>query len=326
MSTPRTTALPLAAISTTLVLWASAFVGIRHLGGTVQPGALSLGRLAIMALALGLLLVRRGSVQLPTGREWPLIVAGGLGWFSIYNLALNAAEQRIDAGTAALVVQIGPIVVALLATVFLAEALTRWTVTGMVVGFGGVAIIARASGHSRGDLVGVLLAVVAALGFAVGVLTQKRLLSRLRALDLTFWYTVVGAAGCLPWAGQLADTATHASAGDLAWIGYLGIFPSAVGFVLWAYALSHADAGKFSQSAFVVPFLTALMAWAFLDEVPPALAFLGGAMCIGGALISRRTVAKRSPTGVEAAVPAPASVPRQDAEEQVVDDAVGQVG
>ncbi|MCL2542980.1 MAG: DMT family transporter [Nocardioidaceae bacterium] len=287
--TSKPSVLPLVAVSITLVLWASAFVGIRHLGGTVEPGALSLARLTIMVVALGLLVARNRRLQVPTRGEWPLIVAGGLGWFSIYNLALNASEQRIDAGTAALIVQVGPIVVALLATTLLGERLTRWTIVGTLVGFAGVAVIAQSSGTSAGDLVGVGLALVAALGFAVGVLTQKRLLTRLRALDLTFWFTVVGAIGCLPWAGQLAHTTGSASAGDLAWIVYLGIFPSAVGFVLWAYALSHADAGRFAQSTFLVPFLTALMAWALLDEVPPALAFVGGAMCIGGVLVSRRT-------------------------------------
>lgn len=306
MSTSRPTLLPLAAVSTTLVLWASAFVGIRHLGGTVPPGALSLGRLVVMVLALGALLVRRGSVQVPTRGEWPLVLAGGIGWFAIYNLTLNASERRIDAGTAALVVQVGPILVALLATVFLGERLTRWSVLGMAIGFAGVGVIADASGLDANDVTGVGLALVAAAGFAVGVLTQKRLLTRLRALDLTFWFTVVGAAGCLPWAGQLAQVSTTARASDLAWIGYLGIFPSAVGFVLWAYALSHADAGRFSQSTFLVPFLTALMAWVLLDEVPPALAFVGGAMCIGGVLVSRRRIAEKIPrTDVENAVPAP---------------------
>ncbi|GAB2974820.1 DMT family transporter [Nocardioides montaniterrae] len=288
------------------MLWASAFVGIRALGDTVPAGPLSLARLTIMAVALGLLLARRGNLQVPSRREWPLVLAGGLGWFTIYNLALNTAEQRIDAGTAALVVQVGPIVVALLATVFLDERLTRWIIVGMLVGFGGVALIARASGNSRGDLLGVALALVAALGFAVGVLTQKRLLGRMKALDLTFWYTAVGAIGCLPWVAQTVHTAGHLTAQDAAWIGYLGIFPSAVGFVLWAFALSHADAGRFSQSTFLVPFLTALMAWAFLDEVPPALAFVGGALCIGGVLISRRSgVRKELVADVEDPLPAP---------------------
>lgn len=280
--------LPLAAVATTLVLWASAFVGIRHLGESVPPGALSLSRLLVMALAL-IVLMRLRLPRLPTRREWPLILLGGASWFGIYNLALNESERRIDAGTAALIVQIGPILVGLLATFFLGEKLTRWLLIGMAVGFTGVAIIGRASARGDdGDLVGVLLSVVAALTFAVGVLTQKKLLPHMRALDLTFWYAVVGAAVCLPWAGQTLTVLSEASADTVAWVLYLGVFPSAIAFTTWAYALSHADAGRFAQSTFLVPFITSLMAWLLLDEVPAALAFLGGGLAIVGVLLTRR--------------------------------------
>lgn len=286
--------LPLAAVATTLVLWASAFVGIRHLGESVPPGALSLSRLLVMAIAL-LALMKGRLPRLPTKREWPLIVAGGASWFGVYNLALNESERRIDAATAALIVQIGPLLVALLATFFLGERLSKWLLIGMGVGFSGVVIIGRASSQGdSGDLVGVLLSVVAALTFAVGVLTQKKLLPQMRALDLTFWYAVVGAVVCLPWAGQTVSVLGDASADTLWWILYLGIFPSAIAFTTWAYALSHADAGKFAQSTFLVPFITALMAWFLLDEVPPALAFLGGGLCIAGVLLTRRKPAPKT--------------------------------
>lgn len=281
--------LPLAAVATTLVLWASAFVGIRHLGETVPPGSLSLTRLLVMVVAL-LALMRGRISRIPSRREWPLIVAGGASWFGVYNLTLNESERRIDAGTAALIVQIGPILVALLATFFLGERLTRWLLVGMAVGFAGVVVIGRASsGGDNGDRVGVLLAVVAALTFAVGVLTQKKLLPTIRPLELTFWYAVVGAVVCLPWAGEAVGVVGDAGPGTLGWIVYLGVFPSAIAFTTWAYALSHADAGKFAQSTFLVPFITSLMAWLLLDEVPPALAFVGGALCIAGVLLARRT-------------------------------------
>ena len=162
---------------------------------------------------------------------------------------------------------------------------------GLVIGFAGVAVIARATSHgSNGDLGGVLLAFVAALTFAVGVLSQKKLLdSGLTALEMTFWFYVVGLIVCLPWSGQLVGVVKDASTSDLAWIVYLGVVPSAIAFTTWAYALSRANAGRFALTTFLVPFITALMAWLVLDEVPPALAFVGGALCIGGVLLTRRT-------------------------------------
>lgn len=308
--------LPLAAAATTLVLWASAFVGIRHLGESVSPGALSLSRLAVMVLAL-LVLLRGRPGPVPGRREWPLILLGGASWFGVYNLALNESERRIDAGTAALIVQIGPILVGLLATVFLGERLTRWMVVGMAVGFGGVVLIGQASSSGgNGDLVGVLLSVVAALTFAIGVLTQKKLLPTIPALRLTFWYAVVGTVVCLPWVVPTARELSAASPDTLGWIVYLGVFPSAIAFVAWAYALSHADAGTFAQSTFLVPFITTLMAWVLLDEVPPALAFVGGVLCIAGVLLSRRTsrprpLATQVPLVEEGAL-APAARPAGD--------------
>jgi len=285
--------LPVAAVSVTLVLWASAFVAIRHLGETVPPGSLSLGRLLVAVVALALMASRQRARRLPTRREWPLIVLGGASWIGVYNVTLNEAERRIDAGTAALIVQIGPILVALLATVFLGERLHGWLVAGLAVGFGGVVLIAEASaGTPNGDAVGVLLAAVAAATFAIGVLCQKKLLgSGLTALEMTLWFYVVGAVTCLPWSVELVRVASDASASDLAWIVYLGIFPSAVAFTTWAYALARSDAGRFAMTTFLVPFITTLIAWLLLDEVPPPLAFVGGALCILGVQLTRRTPA-----------------------------------
>ena len=98
----------------TVVLCASAFVGIRAAGEDLSPGALSVGRLAVGSVVLGaFVLWQRG--RLPGRGEWPLLVVCGVLWFGLYNLALNEAERRVDAGTAAMLVNVGPILIAILA-------------------------------------------------------------------------------------------------------------------------------------------------------------------------------------------------------------------
>lgn len=279
--------LPAAAAATTLVLWASAFVAIRHLGRDVPPGALSLGRLLVASTALGVLVFLRPR-RWPHGRQWLLLVPCGVFWFGVYNVALNESERRIDAGTAALVIQIGVIIVALLAAVFLGEPLHRWLLIGMAVGFAGVVVIGRASSTGdNGDLVGVLLAVVCAVTYALGVLTQKPLLRDLPALEVTWLSCVIGAGFCLPWSGQLVDVVRTGSADDLLWIVYLGVAPTALAFSTWAYALSRTDAGKLALTTFLVPMIATCMAWLVLDEVPPGMAFVGGALCIAGVALTR---------------------------------------
>ncbi|MDC5696202.1 DMT family transporter [Intrasporangium calvum] len=293
-ATRTATWLVLAAMAVTLVLWASAFVAIRHLGHDVPPGALSLGRLLVASVALGVLVFRRRPTW-PRRGDWGLLILCGVAWFGIYNLALNDAERRIDAGTAALLVQIGPIIVALLATVFLGERLTSWLVVGMVVGFAGVFIIARGfSNGGSGDRVGVWLAVIAAVTYAIGVLAQKPLLRRLPGPEVTFLACAIGVITLLPWSGELVDVIRQSDADTLLWIAYLGIFPTAVAFSLWAFVLARSDAGKLTLTTFLVPFIATLIAWALLAEVPPALTFLGGALCITGVLLTRRQPARRA--------------------------------
>lgn len=289
--------LPVAAIATTLVLWASAFVAIRHLGHDVSPGALSLGRLLIAAVALSLLLVRAPRSRL-TRDETLLLLGCGVAWFGIYNLALNASEQKIDAATAAMVVQVGPILIALLAGLFLGEKLTSWFLIGMVVAFGGVVVIGSAMrGDGGSDLDGVLLALLAAATYAIGVVCQKVLLRRLSGLEVTCYACWIGAVVCLPWVGDLGEVVSDGSADTLLWIGYLGLFPTALAFSTWAFALRHTDAGKQAMTTFLVPGITALMALALLNEVPPGLAFVGGAFCIVGVLLTRRKPRTAVPAG-----------------------------
>src|SRR5512141_2464375 len=105
--------LGIAAVVVTVVLWASAFVGIRAVGPSFSPGALTLGRLAIAAVVLGLVVLPKLRA-LPQGREWWPILAYGVMWFGGYNVALNAAEHLLDAGTAALLINVNPILVAIM--------------------------------------------------------------------------------------------------------------------------------------------------------------------------------------------------------------------
>jgi drug/metabolite transporter (DMT)-like permease len=279
--------MPLAACGITLVMWASAFVVIRHVAHDVSPGALGFGRLLVASLVLVPLVLRRGWVK-PTVREWALLAVGGVGWFGIYNLALNAGERHVDAGTAAMIIQIGPVIVALLAVPLFGERLHRWLVAGMVVGFAGVAVIARGSSSEAGaSLLGVVLVLVSAAMYAVGVLTQKVLLRRIPPVQVVLVAFLMGAITCLPFAGDLPGIVT-AGGPELWWILYLGVLPTAVAFSTWAYALAHTDAGALSLTTFLVPAIATIIAWLTIDEVPPSLSFVGGALAVVGVLMTRR--------------------------------------
>jgi drug/metabolite transporter (DMT)-like permease len=279
----------IAAVLVTMVAWASAFVAIRGVRESFDPGALALGRLAVGAVALGgAVLVRRAWVQ-PTRREWLLVLVCGVAWFAVYNVALNAAEHRLDAGTAAMLISVGPILIALLAGALLGEGFPRWLLIGAGVAFAGAVLIAAATTHSASaDLAGVLLCLLAAATWAIGIMAQKPALRRLPALQVTFLACTVGALVCLPFAGQLGRNLDGASGGSVAGVVYLGLVPTAVAFGTWAYALSRMDAGRLGVTTYLVSPLTILIAWPVLGETPPALALVGGLLALGGVALTRR--------------------------------------
>ncbi|MGY2063919.1 DMT family transporter [Blastococcus sp. SYSU DS0619] len=277
----------LLAVVVTVLAWASAFVGIRAVGDDLSPGALALGRLLVGTLVLGLLVARRGWVR-PTARDWRLLAVCGVGWFAVYNVALNAAEQHLDAGTTAMLVNIGPILIAVFAGLWLGEGFPRWLVVGLAVAFGGVLLIGAATRGAEADLAGVVLCVVAAVTYAVGVVAQKPLLRRLPGLQVTFTACAIGALCCLPWAGALVADLGAAPAASVAGMVYLGVVPTALAFSTWAYALSRMDAGRLGVTTYLVPPLVILLGWLLLGETPPALALAGGAVCLAGVAVSRR--------------------------------------
>jgi len=299
----RARASVVAAIAIALVAWASAFVVIRAIADDFDPGSLTLGRLAVAGLALGAAQALRGMWVRPTGRQWLLLVAFGLSWFLVYNLALNAAEHLLDPGTAALLVNVAPLVVALVAGVALGEGFPRWLIIGAIIAFGGIALIGLATATGSLSLVGVVLALVAALTYAMAVLLQKPLLGSLPGLQVTLIGVLVGVVGSLPWTGSLVGQLAAAPPTATIGLVYLGVVPTAVAFLAWAYALQRMPAGRLAITSYLVPVLATGMAWVLLAEVPPPLALLGGLICLTGVALTRvgggrpsRGSAPRSPS------------------------------
>ena len=282
----RSPTLPLVAAGVTMVLWASAFIVIRSAGADYSPGPLALGRLAAGSAALSLVAVLRPR-RIPRGRPLLLIIGYGVLWFGIYAVLVNAAEHHLDAGTTALVVNVGPILIAVLAGVYLKEGFPRGLITGLVIAFSGVVTIAVATSTGRHDSIGVLLALGAAALYAVGVLLQKQALRDVDPFTATWLGCLAGTAACLPFASDLLTEVRDAPASATLGVVYLGLFPTAIAFATWAYALERMSAGSLSSSSYLVPGIAVLLSWLALGEVPAPLAFAGGALCLIGVAVTR---------------------------------------
>ena len=293
----------LAAALVTVVVWASAFVGIRDVAGTFSPGSIALGRLSVGVVALGLVVWRRGWRPIAR-RDLALIVASGVAWFALYNLALNEAERHVDAGTAAMLTNLGPIFIALFAALFLGEALPPRLLAGIAIAFGGAVVIGFATSEagrgSENSLLGIVLCVAAALLYGMGVTFQKPALRNVSPVQVTWVACLTGWAICLLFAPGFVTEVRAADPTRIAWVVYLGLFPTSIGFLTWTFALSRTAAGRLGATTYLVPPVVIVISLLLLGEVPPPLAIAGGAACIAGVVVARSSP-RRAPVLAPAA-------------------------
>lgn len=287
-SSPGADRRALAAAGVTVLLWASAFVSIRSAAPHFAPGALALGRLLTGSVALGAVLLMRREGW-PARAAWPGIALAGLLWFGLYTFALSWGEREVDAGTAALVVNVGPIVIALLGGWLLKEGFPPRLLAGLAVAFAGAAVVGVSMSDGGGSsIAGVLLCLLAALAYGAGVVAQKPALRHASALQVTTFGCLAGTVACLPFSGQLGSAIAAAPVAATLNVVYLGAFPTALAFTTWAYALARTSAGKMGATTYAVPPLVVVMSWALLDEVPGLLTLAGGGLCLAGVAVSRR--------------------------------------
>lgn len=282
-STARRNLLAYILLILTMVMWASAFSGIRYMLDFMTPMSFTVLRMVIASATMLVVGLLRG-VKLPERRDLKYVVSAGILGFSGYHLLLNLGATHISAGQASFIIATTPIWTAVLAAKFLRETITMRIAGGLAISLLGVSIISL-SGAGVSVSVGVLFVLLAALCDAIYTILSKGLLERYRAIDFAVYSTLIG---CLPMFAYLPWAWPEVAALNAkAWmvVIYLGVVPVSLGYWLSNVALSILPATRATQMMLLVPAIAAVIAWLVLGEQPGMQMLIGGPLILLGVLV-----------------------------------------
>jgi drug/metabolite transporter (DMT)-like permease len=281
--TPATTTL----VVLCLLMWSSAFAGVRAAAPAYSSGAMALLRFATASLcALTYLIATRAG--LPQRRDLPAILIGGLIGFTVYHLLFNELERSIQAGAAAAIIAAAPVFTALLSRIFLRERLGPAALFGIALSFVGVMVISFSSSGVLHFRPHTFLLLICAAATAIYTILAKPLVARYGGVRLTSYMLLAGTVPLLVFLPALARQLPHAALTTTAAVIYMGIFPAFGAYALWNIALAQVSAARLSVFLNAQPLIAVLIAWAWLREHPHPLVYVGGALAIGGIFLVQK--------------------------------------
>lgn len=268
-----------------MLLWASSYSAIRVGLEAFGPGQVALARLLVTSIVLALYALIAARMPMPEIRDLPAVLLAGLLAFSVYHVALNYGEITVSAGAASILIGTAPIFTALWATAFLGERLSLPGWVGLAVSLAGATLVSVGEGNDFGFDPGAPLVLLSAVCVSVYFVLQKPYLRKYGVLAFTTYAIWTGTLFALVYLPGLLIQAGTAPRGTIISMLYLGVFPTALGYVTYAYTFSRMNASRAVSFLYLIPVVAYAIALVWLGEVPTVLSAIGAVLALSGVLI-----------------------------------------
>lgn len=271
----------------TVVLWALAFPFTKVALKSFTPEGLGALRYLFASLFLMMVGIIK-KISMPKLIDIPWFFLSGFTGFALYMYAFNKGSVSISAGATSILISTAPIITAILATFLYKEKIKRlcWGFIGLE--FLGIIIIALNDGmlSMNADIVWVL---IAACCTGVYNVLQRRLLVRYKPFEATTYSVFAGTILLSVFLNDGLHEAFIAPPLQLLNVAFLGIFPGALGYLLWVTAISKAEkVTMVTNFMFITPLLSTIFALIIIKEVPSLAALIGGFIIIGSSILFQK--------------------------------------
>ena len=276
-----------------VLLWSTGFIGARFGLPYIEP-------LTFLAVRMLFVVAIIGVIALVANTRWPSgaevghsLMAGAMVHGLYLGGVFTAISQGVPAGISALIPGLQPILTSTIANRFMGEPVTSTQWVGLALGLGGVVLVLH--NHemvAAGSVIGWLASFVSLIGITLGTLYQKRYCGGIdwRAGNLVqyigagtlFWFGAFGfETRVINWSGELIFA--------MSWL-VIVLSIGAVGLMYWLIRRSAATG--FASLFYLVPAVTALLAFILFGERLDALSIAGMVVCAVGVLLVNRGAAR----------------------------------
>ncbi len=276
----------MAAAFCTITLWASSFPAVKYLLRFYSPESIMLLRFLVASCVMLVLAVAR-KMKRPAKRDIPLLAAGGFVGIFLYMWLFNTGTGLVTSGASSFIIASMPVFTLVLSVLILKEKVSLRGWVGVFISGAGLVLVAISQVTGFTFNWGVAMLVAAAICTSLYNILQRKILARYPALDATVYAICIATGFMLVFLPKLCKELPLAPPGASLLIVYLGVFPAALAYLSWSYALSLADKTSHVTSfMYLEPFIATLFAYFWIGERMTPLAFIGGVIIVGGMVLS----------------------------------------
>jgi len=267
-------------------LWASAFPGTRYALNYYSPVSLMVMRFVTASITLVIIGIIK-KIRLPKLKDIPMFIASGMSGVFLYSFLFTTGSVSVSAGVSSFIIASSPIFTMIFCRIFLKEIVKPICWIGAVVSFIGLAAVTLTQATEFSLDIGLMLVICAAVCSGIYSVIMRVLTKKYTALEATTYTIIAGSIGTLLFLPTAIQEIPNSNPVVNLVVVFMGIFPAAIAYLTWSYALAKATkTAHVTVFSYLIPFMSALLAFVWLGETLSMFALIGGIVIIFGMILT----------------------------------------